>query len=182
MNLLHRLRQGGVPVGGLGPVRDEPIRFRHATSLTFHASDVEAIESTDQKVILTSTFLGLYGTASPLAVHFSEDVISAEQSDEHSLREFYDLFHHRLLSLFYGAWKKYRLHSGFRLAGDDPTTKRLLCFVGVDGHGAHAESGLSRLELLELAPLLSMRARPPRVLQLALQRVFPGVIARIEPF
>jgi len=180
VQLLHRLRADAVPLGRLGPVRDEPLRFRHSTTLTFHSSDVESIQQDPRGVVLTSTFLGLIGATSPLGVNFTEDVISAEQHDEPTLRAFYDLFHHRLLSLFYGAWKKYRLHAGFRLAGDDSGTKRMLCFVGVDGHGAQAESGLSRLEVLELAPLLAMRARPPRVLELALQRVFPGVSAHIE--
>lgn len=180
VQLLHRIRTDAVPLGRLGPVREEPLRFRHSTALTFHSSDIESIRQEPNGVVLTSTFLGLVGATSPLAVNFTEDVINADQQDEPTLRAFYDVFHHRLLSLFYAAWKKYRLHAGFRLAGDDSASKRMLCFVGVDGHGAQAKSGLSRLELLELAPLLAMRARPPRVLELALQRVFPGVKARIE--
>lgn len=182
VQLIHRLKPEAVALGGLGPVREEPVRFRHSTELVFHPSDVESIEQTEGGIVLTSTFLGLTGAASPMAIQFSEDVIAAEQADEPSLRAFYDLFHHRLLSLFFASWRKYRLASGFRLNGDDVGTKRLLCFVGVDGHGARAESGLSRLEVLELAPLLSMRSRPPRVLVLALERVFPGVAARVEQF
>ena len=182
VHLLHRLKQGAAPSGTLGPYRDEPVRFRHAPTLQFHSGDIESIAIEDGKVVLTSTFLGLYGAASPLALHFSEDVISAENADQTSLREFYDLFHHRLLGLFYRAWKKYRLHSAFRLGGEDQASKRLVCFVGVDGHGGQAETGLSRLELLELAPLLAMRARPPRVLVLALKRLLPGIQVGIEPF
>lgn len=183
VHLLHRLKQGSAPSGMLGPYWDEPLRFRHSPTLQFHAGDIQGIEVEESgQVVLTSTFLGLYGAASPLAIHFSEDVIAAENADETSLREFYDLFHHRLLGLFYRSWKKYRLHSVFRLAGDDEASKRLVCFVGVDGHGGQAETGLSRLELLELAPLLAMRARPPRVLILALKRLMPGMTVTIEQF
>ena len=38
----------------------------------------------------------------------------AEANDQKSLKAFYDLFHHRLYSLFYRAWKKYRFAAGFR--------------------------------------------------------------------
>lgn len=183
VHLLHRLKQGAAPSGMLGPFRDEPVRFRHSPALQFHPGDIEDMQIEENgQVVLTSTFLGLYGAASPLAIHFSEDVIAAENADQTSLREFYDLFHHRLLGLFYRAWKKYRLHSIFRLGGEDEASKRLVCFVGVDGHGGQAETGLSRLELLELAPLLAMRARPPRVLILALKRLLPGIQVSLEPF
>ncbi len=180
---LHRLSPLVVPVGELGPFSQEPVHFRHSTALHFHPGDVENIEiPAEGPARLTSTFLGLFGAASPLATHFSEDVIEAEQDDQPTLRAFYDIFHHRLISLYYRAWKKYRLQAGFRLNEEDSSTKRMLCMVGVDAYGARAESCLSRLEILELAPLLSMRARPPRVLILAIRRLLPGVDVTIEQF
>lgn len=180
---LHRLKAGSVPVGELGPVRDECVRFQHSTALHFHAGDIESIAFDETgRATLTATFLGLFGAASPLAAHFSEEVIRAEEDDRPTLRAFYDLFHHRMLSLYFRAWKKFRMESQFRLESEDQGTKRMLCMAGVDGHGARAESGLSRLEVLELAPLLAMRARPPRVLALALERLLPGVSVSIEQF
>lgn len=183
VHLIHRLRTGGAPLGELGPLSREPLRFRHDPDLIFHASDISSLEiDSAGRVALTSSFLGLYGAASPMAIHFSEDVIAAENSDQPSLREFYDLFHHRVLSLFYRAWKKYRLDAGFTLAGDDASTKRMLCFVGVDAYGTHKEPGLTRLEMLELAPLLAMKARSPRLLKLALGKLLPGIGVEVEQF
>lgn len=182
VHLLHRLQTDRQAVGELGPISKEALRFRQSTKLIFHPGDVDSIEVKEDVPVLTATFLGLFGTASPLAVHFSEKVIEAEENDEFSLRAFYDIFHHRLISLYYRAWKKYRVHASFHTGGEDSATKRLLCFVGSDGHGATAESGLEKLESLAIAPLLAMRARPPRVLLLALQRLLPGIAVRIEPF
>lgn len=183
VHLLHRLRDDAVPIGELGPVSREAMRFRHSPDLIFAAGDVAGIRVDEAgRPELTATFLGLYGAASPLAIHFSEDVIRAEAEDQPTLRAFYDLFHHRLLSLYYRAWKKYRLHAGFGQHTEDRATKRLLCMVGVDGHGGSTTSGLSRLEVLELAPLLAMRVRSPRVLSLALSRLLPGFRVRIEQF
>ncbi len=183
VQLLHRLRPGAAPTGYLGPVSEEPLRFRHSPELRFHPGDVESITfDGDGNATLTSTFLGLYGASSPLAVHYAEEVIRAENADETSLRAFYDLFHHRLISLYYRAWKKYRLDTSFRLEEDDPTSRRVQCFVGMDGYGAAAESGLPRMDVLSLAPLLAMRARPPRVLLAAIRRLLPGIEVDIQQF
>src|SRR6186713_2365170 len=85
--LLHRLSDSRVPVGELGPVSEEAVRFRHATSLCFHAGDIEDIQFPAQGMPqLTSTFLGLFGSVSPLSTQYCEDVIRAEQDDQPQLR------------------------------------------------------------------------------------------------
>lgn len=185
VHLLHRLQPNAVPVGELGPVDKEPVRFRHDPQLIFHAGDVASIDFSDDargRATLVSTFLGLYGAASPLATHFAEEVIRAELNDEKSLRAFYDLLHHRLLSLFYRAWKKYRPEVSFRGDGKDAFTRRALSFVGMDFYGAIPQSGLPPFVQLALAPLLSLRTRPERTLRIVLGRLFPGITVDIVPF
>ena len=186
--LLHRLSPNAVAVGELGPVGQEAIRFRHDHRLIFHPGDVSKIEITDpsRPVQLTATFLGLTGTASPLSSAMLEEVLQAESNDEPALRAFYDLFHHRLTSLYYRAWKKYRFAAGFRIDGDDSYTRRALSFIGVDTQGAIADSGLNRFDQLALAPLLSLRVRSGRSLELvlryALRRIVPDARIWVEPF
>jgi type VI secretion system protein ImpH len=187
VQLLHRLIPGTTPVGELGPPSAEPVRFRHDPNLVFHAGDIDAVQIKQSsngaiRAIMTTTFLGLTGTASPLATVFSEDVLRAEAAEESSLRGFYDLFHHRLVSLFYRTWKKYRFTAGFRSDGSDSFSHRMLSFVGVDISGAVPRRGLGPFDLLALAPLLSMRTRPVRTLQIVLERVLPRTGIRIEPF
>lgn len=186
VQLLHRLVPGATPVGELGPPSMEPIRFQHDPSLVFHAGDVDSIQ-VDQhngalRAVMTTTFLGLTGTASPLATVFGEEVLRAESAGESSLRGFYDLFHHRLVSLFYRTWKKYRFTSSFRLDASDIFTRRMLSFVGVDIAGATPRRGLLPLEVLSLAPLVATRTRPARTLQIVLERVLHGAKVTIEPF
>ena len=70
VHLLHRLKQGAAPSGMLGPFRDEPVRFRHSPALQFHPGDIEDMQIEENgQVVLTSTFLGLYGAASPRGRH-----------------------------------------------------------------------------------------------------------------
>ncbi len=190
VQLLQRLAgSGAAGVGELGPLNAEAVRFIHDTRMIFHASDVISVEPRVVKPghvfarVMTS-FLGLFGSASPLANFVSEDVIRAENDgDDHSLRDFYDIFHHRILSLYYRAWKKYRFSAGFRSDANDPFTRRALSFVGVDIAGAIPRHGLPPGDLLPLAPLLSgTRTRPSRTLQIVLERLLPGVDVKIEMF
>jgi type VI secretion system protein ImpH len=187
VQLLHRLHPGSVPVGETGPVGDEPIRFAHDPSLTFHAGDISAIQPRWERqgrifAKVTTTFLGLTGAASPLAPFMTEEVFRADQADDSSLREFYDLFHHRVLSLLYRAWKKYRFEAGFRSDASDAFTKRAMCFVGVDVAGALPRHGLPPGDLLALAPIIGQRTRPARSLQVVLERLFDGASVQVESF
>jgi type VI secretion system protein ImpH len=187
VQLLLRLSPESAPIGELGPSQDEALRFVHDPSMIFHASDVSEIKTRvmtngHAHAQIMSTFLGLYGSMSPLATFVSEDVIAAERDEEKSLKAFYDIFHHRLLSLFYRAWKKYRFAAGFRTDGSDVFTKRALVFVGVDANGAMPRQGLPAIELLALAPLLAQRTRSSRTLQIILQRLLPGTPVSIKQF
>jgi type VI secretion system protein ImpH len=189
--LLHRLSPNATPVGELGPVASEAIRFRHDHRLIFHAGDVSSIRIVERNgrpapVELTAAFLGLTGSVSPLSAAMLEEVLRAEANDEPALRAFYDLFHHRLASLFYRAWKKYRFAAGFRVDGDDPYTRRALSFIGIDSAGTVADSGLAPLSQLALAPLLALRVRSGRSLELvlrhALKPITLGAPVWVEPF
>jgi type VI secretion system protein ImpH len=186
VQLLHRLIPGATPVGELGPPADEPVRFKHDPDLIFHAGDVRTIEIEQKngstRATMMTTFLGLTGTASPLATVFAEEVLRADAANEDSLRGFYDLFHHRLVSLFYRTWKKYRFPAGFRDDGSDVFTRRMLAFVGVDLAGAVPRRGLPPLEVLSLASIVATTSRSQRTLQIVLERVLPGTRIAIEPF
>ncbi len=185
VQLLHRMRPAAVPVGEYGPATEEPVRFHHDPALTFSASDVSSIrvpENEYEQPVLTSTFLGLTGAASPLAMHFSEELIAAERDDQPSLRGFYDLWHHRVLSLFFRAWKKYRFSAGFRANLEDLFSRRALALVGIDAMGAISQRGLPPTVQLSLAPLLAMRTRSERALRIVICRMFPGVNVSIDQF
>jgi type VI secretion system protein ImpH len=175
VQLLHRLAPNAVPVGEAGPARSESLRFVHDSSLIFHPSDITSIQMRTIRdgvpyVEVTSTFLGLLGSVSPLATFFTEDVMF--QDEEQALRSFYDVLHHRLVSLFYRAWKKYRFWAGSRADGLDPFTRRAVAFVGVEWH-AMPKEGLPAQQLLAMAPLLSIKSRSGRSLRMILEHVIP---------
>lgn len=188
VQLLHRLSPDMVPVGELGPPGDEPVRFKHDPALVFSASDVKSISveldgGSLGQAQLMATFLGLTGAVSPLALLMCEDVVRDSADDTGALAAFYDVFHHRLLSLFYRAWRKYRFTAGYRADGSDVLMRRGLAFVGVDIAGALPRHSLPPIMQLALAPLLSQRTRSARTLQIVFEHLLPpGVEVNIQSF
>lgn len=111
LNLLDRSR---VPVGLWGPPESESVRFHAQVSLSFPPSaivDLSASSSSTPVPILTQPFFGLTGPSGVLPRFYTELLLRLEASKEPeraALRDWFDLFTHRMLSLFLRAWEKYR--------------------------------------------------------------------------
>jgi type VI secretion system protein ImpH len=187
VDLIERMSPEAVPVGHAGPAEREALRFEHDPELTFHTSDVRFVRPADpasgeRYTRIRTTFLGLFGVVSPLPVSMSEDVLAADANESPGLREFYDIFHHRVLGLFFRAWQRSRLHASHRSDARDPFTARALAFVGVDVRGASPARGLPPLVQLGLAPLLARRARTAAALEVVAARVLPDIPLKVECF
>jgi type VI secretion system protein ImpH len=191
--LLERLSEGDGRVGTDAAPEDERIRFRHDPALAFSASDVVAVREVERPAhgerrrgweILT-TFLGLTGAVSPLPPYLAEEV-AREDPDAPRLRDFLDLFHHRLLSLLYRARARPDVPNGWRTDGLDAWTPRLLALLGVDVAEPQARAGLPAWRLLRLAPLLAERAVTADALEAALSDALEadldGGRVAVEPF
>lgn len=183
VSLLERLTPEESRVGERGPPGAEAIRFRHDPSLAFSLRDVERIEarklprdpadplSPHRWVYeVTTTFLGLTGSASPLPSYFLEE-IAQEDPSQPIQRDFLDLFHHRLIALLYRAVSSYALWSEQTSDLRDRWSCRLFAILGFDRYEAPLESCVGPQHLLRLAPLMAGVARTPRSLGIALQEV-----------
>lgn len=143
--LLHLLEQffpDVTPIGRHGPVDGERIRIRPDLNLNFPAGDIASIEWLDGKAIvpdrllITTTFMGLYGTNSPLPTHFTERLMSyKDDPDEYDKddreRGFLDLLHHRIYSLLYRVWVKYRYYVTFHGDGNDNISQVVRGLLGI---------------------------------------------------
>ena len=164
LHLVERLEQEAVPIGEQGPARDEPVRLRPALSLGFPSGDLAeaewALDASDGHgyLRLTTTFLGLYGSDSPLPTHFTEALLP-EQEDDERVREFIDLFHHRILSLLYRVWKKYRYYVTFRTDGSDAISQIIRGLLGVGTPRLDESLRLNPVRLFRYVGLLSQRPR-----------------------
>ncbi|WP_255427992.1 type VI secretion system baseplate subunit TssG [Xanthomonas sp. SS] len=86
---------------------DDPVRLRHTPSLAFAPRSIDRYVAAagTQPGKLYGLFLGLFGPNAPLPLHLTEYAIERQaQAKDPTLAAFADLFHHRMLSLFYRAW------------------------------------------------------------------------------
>src|SRR5262249_45814446 len=122
--ILERIAPSGtIGIGAMGPVAREHVRFVHDPSLSFPAGDITHIHEKEAATgtwwaEVSSTFLGLIGTRSRLATHFTEEVLELEAMDgDRAIRTLYDILHHRLYGLIYRAGRKYRFAGEARQDG-----------------------------------------------------------------
>ena len=104
------------PVGEDHAPERESVRFRSAPSLAFPRSEVRGLSrgGADARPLeLEVAFFGLIGPLGTLPAHYNELVLERLRLRDTTLRDFLDLFHHRALSFFYRAWRKYRLPFAF---------------------------------------------------------------------
>ena len=157
-------------------------------------------------VRLTVTFMGLYGIASPVPVYFYDELASVDKKleakfqadlkaraegrqerelnqEEHNLkglRDFLDIFNHRIYSYFYRAWKKYRpyVHTGTPDEGDH--ADRFLALTGLGTPGTLDRTPVTTLmRLATFAGRLAPRVRNADGLRALLAGLLGGVGVRI---
>jgi type VI secretion system protein ImpH len=166
VRLLERLEPQRRPIGHAGPPGAETTRIRAHLSLSFPPSALHEIirpQIRDGPAVMTATFLGLTGPSGILPRHYTELLLrldrEAKGAVRYALRDWLDLFNHRLLSLFYRAWEKYRFYvpyerGDYGQAEPDAFTQTVFSLVGLGDPGlrgrlriaAPQEDGLRQIE------------------------------------
>ncbi len=197
--LLERAAAGAVPVGQRGPVASERVRFRPDVSLAFPGTDVARISASPDaeghtKFVVEETFLGLYGVATPLPLHYATDVLRGVEAGGgaapggtprpagDAVRDFLDVFHHRLISLFYRCWLKYRYERAYSAPGRDVLTGfvRLLC--GLPPGASDETLGVPPLRLLRYAGTLTQHPRSAATLAGVLSDYWDELHVQVRQF
>lgn len=167
VRLLSRLRPRRAPVGGWADPATEIARFSASTSLGFPASEIQTLDlpdetrsGADRPPRMTVNFLGLTGPQGVLPHFYTEQAATLARAKDTALRDFLDLFNHRILSLFYRAWKSHRAPVLQEEGADDRIHDHLLDLAGLGTEGLQARLPLSDAALAFYAGLLSLRARP----------------------
>src|SRR5947209_644748 len=108
VRLLQRFSPEREMVGKFVHPNTEVVKFRANPSMTFPASEIQAIDfAENEPARLTVNFMGLTGPLGVMPLCYTEFVINRLQNRDSALRDFLDLFNHRIISLFYQAWEKY---------------------------------------------------------------------------
>ena len=73
--------------------------------------------------------MGLVGVSSPLPLYFTEYIARHEEASQ-PLREFLAIFNHRMYTLFFRAWQKYRFVGMAAGLAGHPLARRIACLAG----------------------------------------------------
>jgi len=172
-------------LGSTDSPANEPIRFRSRARLGFPNREIDAVEySYDDRSkppAIRTTFLGLYGVDARMPSYFIDEVAQNRDGAE-PLSAFLDMFHHRLATQFYRAWRKYRFPAGFKKGGTDDVSPYLLSLVGLGIGNADIEQTVGTRKLLSMLGLASQRTRTAEGLAGVLQHAVPDATITVTEF
>lgn len=174
VRLLEILHPERTPVGEAGDPAQEVVHFSVRPALSFPPGDVHGWDRAEAGPdrLVVNTF-GLVGPDGVLPHVYTETVARRDREGDSQLRDFLDLFQHRMLSLLVRALRKTDVAAARERGGmaDDRLFRHLL-----DLMGAPADAGM--------APFSALPG-PQRRSALALEQLVTGrfgVPAEVEPF
>ncbi len=182
VRLIERLSPNRVAVGRFGPPEREAMRFGVNNTLSFPPSPVHSLEWPEgQRPTITVNFMGLTGPMGVLPFAMTELIRDRIRSKDRTLRDFFDLFNHRMISLFYQAWEKYRFFVAYERDQKDRFSKYLMSFVGLGSDGLQRRQPIRDDSLLYYSGLLSLQPRSAVALEQIVGDYF-GIPVEVEQF
>lgn len=178
---VERLRPDLPRLGRARRPRQEPLRLGQEPELDFAPAALAALDRRGAAPRLGVRFLGLLGPQGPMPLHLTEYV--RERLRHHgdaAPARFLDIFHHRMLLLFYRAWAQAQPVVQADRPQDDRYAAWLDALAGLDG-APERVGALPKTALRFQAGWLAGRSAHPEALAKSIGHYF-GVPARVEPF
>ncbi|NOT86412.1 MAG: type VI secretion system baseplate subunit TssG [Methylococcaceae bacterium] len=120
------------------PILEPPVRLGQDIALTFEVSTLTSYNRRKQGLmpLLKQRFMGLFGPNGPMPIHLTEYIHERiYHNRDFTLTGFADMFHHRMVCLFYRAWA----NNEPTVSYDRPDNDRFSNYIGsLAGFGADA--------------------------------------------
>jgi type VI secretion system protein ImpH len=182
VRLLQMFYPNRNPVGVFSAPDSEVVRFSVRPALTFPPSELfELEERRDKSPVLRVNFMGLIGPLGVLPLYYTELVAERLRERDRVLRDFLDIFQHRMVSLFYRAWQKYRFMVAYEQGRGDAFSQFLLDMIGLGTPGLQKRQISPDLSFAYYAGLFAQQPRSAEALRLILNDYFKVPVA-IEQF
>lgn len=164
--LLERMFNNKRPIGGFFNPEDEAIRFSANPRLGFPASEIQQLKMTEEaSAAMMVNFMGLTGPSGVLPHPYSEMMLERLRAKDRSLSDFFDVFNHRAISLFYRAWQRSRLQACYGAAARDFFTQYLRDLLGLGTPGLKDRQVVDDEALMHYLSLFSSQARSAAALE-----------------
>ena len=187
VRLLEQILPGRQPVGRFALPQNEVVRFGSNSDTSFPASQISSIEWPDESAppgqppLMRVNFMGLTGPSGVLPLYYSMMVRERLRAKDTTMGEFFGLFDHRMISLFYQAWEKHHFAVAYEKGHGDQLTRRVFDFIGMGTPGLRGRQAVPDDALLFYAGLLGPHPRSATALQQLLIDYFE-VPVEIEQF
>ncbi len=179
----NSVQRNELPVGMFSPPGAEVVRFQTNTSLGFPGGEILHLEEAGdgrQQWSMLIAFLGLTGSTGILPFHYSETLFQRLKLKDQSMRDFFDLFNHRTVSLFFQSGVKYRLPAAYerhklqqkRNDKLDAHTQALLSLIGLGTEHLSSQLVMQPESMIFYAGILSQQTKPASALKQMLSHYF----------
>ncbi len=166
VRLLERMQEDREPVGCFAKPEREVASFSVNTSLLFPPSQIHNLQWTEgRRPVLIVNFMGLTGAAGVLPIPYTEFILDRIRAKDRTIPAFFDIFNHRMISLFYQAWEKYRFAVAYERDKRDRFSRHIMALIGLGTGGLQNRQPVPDRSLLFYAGLLSMQARSATALE-----------------
>jgi type VI secretion system protein ImpH len=187
IRMLERIHPDRQPVGRHAHPDEEVVHLRTNPSLAFPASEIFDLERvTDHRDRTVDTlwvnFMGLAGLLGALPGPYRNLLADTSTKNQTAaLREFLDLFGHRMISLFYRAWEKNHFAIAWERGDEDTFSQYLFSLIGLGTPGLQGRLHIDDQILLYYAGLLVQRPHSAVALEGILRDYF-GVDIEVVQF
>lgn len=153
----------------------EPVRFKSRVSAEFPASEIQEVyDPFDERhpLQMLVNFMGLTGALGPMPMPYTELILERVRKGDTALRDFLDIFNHRLVSIMYRVRKTYRI--AFETIHPDRTrfASYLYSLFGLGTTGLKERMHVRDRALLLYAGLLAQQPRSMHGLEKVLSDYF----------
>jgi type VI secretion system protein ImpH len=175
VKLLEILHPEGAPPGEGAEPEKEAVRFTSRVRMDFPASEVDSIappEEAGRPARMAVNFLGLAGAHGPLPAAWTERLLERLWHKDGALRDFLDIFNHRLVSLLRRA--KTVVRPGYEWKPPDRASSARVGFalVGLGTPGVRDRMAVRDRAVLAYAGLLAQKPTSMVALQVVLADYF----------
>ncbi len=162
---------------------DDPVRLAQDPSLAFPGATLSSIESRNdgRPPRLAAHFFGLFGPNGPLPLHITEYAYDRlRNAHDRTISRFFDVFHHRMLCLFYRAWANNRPAVSFDRPSEDWFGGYVASLFGLGMSSLRDRDALPDRAKLYYAGLLACQTRHADGLQAMVRDFFKLPVTILE--
>ncbi|NMC72899.1 MAG: type VI secretion system baseplate subunit TssG [Geobacteraceae bacterium] len=183
VQLLEAVSAGKKALGEALSPAHEAVRFSATPGLAFPASDISDLrrDEADGPARMQVAFLGLIGPSGVLPHWYTALAMERAANKDHAFASFLDLFHHRLISLLYLAWKKTFFVAHYRPEAGDRYSRYFLSLLGLGTPGLAPRIGYPLESLVFCGGILSRQVASSGTIEAVVEYCL-GVRASVVQF